>query len=464
MKILFILIFVLIQYSFAQEQTIRKGFVWHSSIFSSEPKKIELDTRGIQIGQDNISRGRIQIIHKGTACNFDKLTKVEFSKWRKDCQLAVQFLFSTEAYLKAVLSSNLLMPKNIIIHIEDENASCSATATIPSDGSGEIEFCPIEKDNLDLYLKYGSEVLFHELTHLLIENKTTENYVLSSAYEDIPTLFSYFISGRSKFLTTDDAIYDPQVSFGKNSTGNYGSLIALTSTIIDLQKLIFDQLKSTKDKEVFFRKYIEAVINVFFEVTVNTSERDFINLLFGRVPSILNAWPQIDQEKLLKVFSQSVIKRKLDLSQEAYDGLTQAILVNHIPTSVPARIAYQRTIENERLNPKISLYDPKLANKETLTGFIMPIDFFTELQECLDSSNIPNFKDRSYFCYTELTKKSLTIGNREIKSRIFELTKHLDEFQLFQDIGTRANIGATILYVYIFDKAKNQVQLFSILV
>jgi hypothetical protein len=417
---------------FSQDVNAIDAFAWHSTVSDPKPRKIKINTSGVLFEENSVSRGGVEIIHAGKSCDFKKNSTLIFSKWRKDCQLALQFLYSTEHYIKMIKESGLNFNNKVVITIEDQNSSCFAAATYRED-AGLISFCPVNKKDLDNYLQFGSEILFHELTHLLVEDRRLDFFLLASGHEDFPTLFSYFFTGRVFFKIPNDGIYDPAVKFGTLRPGNYGSLIPLTSSIIDFQKIIFGEIKSTSDKERFFKQYLRIVTNLFFEITENTNEREYLNNLLARTMPLLVKLSLSIRKKIEKNFRKSVFDRGLDLNQSAYEGLRQTILVNNVPVSVPHRINLKRVTDaSDRKNPILTFYDPNNLVKGGLTGFVLGPDFINDLDHCISKTTSQKEAHLNYYsCIQKISKKPLSFCGKNILQKDFKFKKHLDEFRLF---------------------------------
>jgi hypothetical protein len=436
MKFILLLFFLL---STAKAANLVNATVWHSTIFQPNVLKIKYDARDLSLEENSVARGNITVVHKGPSCDFKTLAKMEFAKWRKDCQLVVQFLFSTEYYLEFAKLAQIEMPPRIEITIEDEMSPCHAAASYTND-LGEVGFCPIDPEDLDIFLKYGADVLFHELTHIALKNQTTEEFILSSAYEDFPTVFSYLVSGRSTFKTTEDTIYDPNVSFGSVAPGNYGSLLALSTSLIDLQKAILAKIPSLKEKDEFYYAYARILIDSFFMIDSETTEQDVLNEVISRTERIY--------EGNLDFFTKKLLARGMDLAQNIYNGLLTTVLVNDVSITVPPTYVLSASTPEQAVSPTIRLHDSVVRIKDELTGMILPFDHFAELQKCLDQSTYGDFNKIRYNCLKSMISKD----------RFFVFKRNNDSYQ----ISPKAN-DPSVFIVYLFDRKLIPVYSFTVL-
>lgn len=198
------------------------------------------------------------------------------------------------------------MPSQIEIKIEDEMSFCHASASYTND-LGEVGICPMDEGKVDFLLKYGADVLFHELTHVALWNQTTEKFILSSDYEDFPTIFSYLVSGRPTFKTTEDTIYDPGVAFVSIALVNYGPLLALATSLIDLQRMIFTKLPSVQEKKKLYHSHARVLIDSFFLIGPKTTEQDVLHEVLSKTKQVYSG--------NLEPFNRTVLARGMDLAQ-----------------------------------------------------------------------------------------------------------------------------------------------------
>lgn len=438
-------------------------FVYDSNISNPNTALQRFSNINTVFKANQISGALIELQHEGNPCEFN--SAIDSRRWLLECQFALQVYYASDKAIKFLLDSGARIEIPVRVTTQQDGAKCLASA-----GGREISVCKFTEEKLQKLLPIFSPLIYHEATHLA-QGPGMAQFVsarLSPLQEDHATLFSYLMSGKTEFLKEFDGegqkVYEENAKFGWKPAGQYGSLIALTSLLIDLHRLSL-QLANPDEKQKVHKAVSKIYLNMFLRAGVEDNAQTIVKKVLNDLYNLASEMTSIDGTKLRTIAIQLVTKRFLSLEEKDFDGYLNAFSYNDYPIDVsPSRLLPLLT--NERLSsPKIS-FVMKTPTPDTLSLFPMDVVLFspeqmTRLPTCLSGKNLKDYKKTYKNCLIELGKNGIRVRTGELKETYKRLNEPNESIQFpFKSSSLCKPID--ILYSSVFDKDDNHLVLFSV--
>lgn len=446
-----------------QNGPIANLFVYDSDVFNPNTTLQRFSDTKTIFSANQITGELIELRHEGNRCEFDP--SIDSRRWPVECQFALQVYHASTKAIRFLIGSGAQIETPIIVTTQQEGAKCLALA-----GGREITLCQFSDEKLKNLLAAISPVIYHEATHLAQGSRMAQfvSARLSPLQEDHATLFSYMMSGKTEFLKELDGegqkVYDKNAKFGWKPAGQYGSLIALTSLLIDLHRLTL-QFTRAEERHKVHNSLSKIYLDLFLKATTQDNAQTVVKRVLNDISQMTSEIASFDRNEFRKIALQLIEQRFLSLEQTDFDGYLSALSYNGQPIDIsPTRLLPNMT--NDQLSaPKISFFIKK-PTPEALSLFPMEIVLFspeqmTMLSSCLSGKNLNDYKKSYKNCLIGFGKNGIRVRNGGIEGPYKRLNKPNEVVQFqFNPASVCKSIEA--LYAAVFDKDDNNLVTFTI--